>query len=69
MHQKAGRCFLAPPDAATKLVQRRQAKAFRLFNPYTAKTQQDEAKASGDVDAMKRELDAMRARLDKLGKT
>jgi polyhydroxyalkanoate synthesis repressor PhaR len=63
-----GNVFGAMQDQARANLQMFQ-EAFRLFNPYTAKAQQDGAKASGDVDAMKRELDAMRARLDKLGKT
>ena len=43
--------------------------AFRLFNPYAAMTQKAaEARESEDVDQLKRDLEAMRARLDKLGK-
>jgi polyhydroxyalkanoate synthesis repressor PhaR len=44
--------------------------AFSLFNPFAAKQEAAAAKnaESGDVDAMKRDLEAMRARLDKLGK-
>ena len=34
MHQKAGRSLLPPPNATAQLMQRRQAKAFRLFNQH-----------------------------------
>jgi polyhydroxyalkanoate synthesis repressor PhaR len=62
-----GNVFGAMQDQARANMQIFQD-AFRLFNPYTAKAQQEEARANGDVDAMKRDLDAMRARLDKIGK-
>jgi polyhydroxyalkanoate synthesis repressor PhaR len=43
--------------------------AFRLFNPLVPKVPAAELQPEGsDVDAMKRDLEAMRTRLDKLGK-
>ncbi|MGL5115030.1 MAG: polyhydroxyalkanoate synthesis repressor PhaR, partial [Beijerinckiaceae bacterium] len=43
--------------------------AFRLFNPFTAQQKAAEAAAAPeDVEAMKRDLDAMRSRLDKLNR-
>ena len=43
--------------------------AFRMFNPYAAMAQRGaDKKESEDVDQLKRDLDAMRSRLDKLAK-
>jgi polyhydroxyalkanoate synthesis repressor PhaR len=44
--------------------------AFKLFNPFAAVQASDAAKASdtNDVESLKRDLEAMRARLDQFGK-
>ena len=43
--------------------------AFKLFNPYAAIAQRAaETRESEDVDQLKQDLEAMRERLDKLGK-
>ncbi len=64
----SGNVFGAMQDQARHNMEVFQ-EAFRLFNPYAAMAQQAAAKAEGDdVDQMKRDLEQMKARLDKLGK-
>jgi len=63
----SGNVFGAMQDQARHNMQLFQ-EALRMFNPYTAQAQKAAAKAeSEDVDQLKRDLEQMRTRLDKLG--